>query len=112
MRPYFIAEETGEWYFITKIIQTNNPQIYLFHLNNDTVGWSDYEYAIVAGGLFNTAKNEFMFNFYLYEDYPPRLNILKLGALLDAERAVKFPDYGVYYRDYGRIKKIDSKTFG
>ena len=90
-------------YYIVDIAQTNNPHLYRIGLANDDVGWVWGRSAYVSGGIYSVSERDFMPDLYLFENYPPSSGtILMPGG--SGERLLKFPNYGVYYRDYGRIK--------
>jgi hypothetical protein len=97
----FTDTNTEKTYYVVEIHPTNNPDVYRIYLTNDEIGW--HSRALFSGGIFNAGKKEFMDNLYLFEEFPPQAGLV-LGLPGEGERDIKFPDYGVYYRDYSRIK--------
>jgi hypothetical protein len=97
----FTDINTEKTYYVVEIHPTNNPDVYRIYLTNDEIGW--HSHALFSGGIFNPGKKEFMDNLYLFEEFPPQAGLV-LGLPGEGERDIKFPDYGVYYRDYSRIK--------
>ena len=99
----YVNSGTSVPYYIVDITQTNNPHLYRIGLSNDDVGWVWGRSAYVSGSIYSVNEGDFMPDLYLFENYPPRSGaILMPGG--SSERLRKFPHYGVYYRDYGRIK--------
>ena len=89
-------------YYIVEITQTNNPHLYRIGFANDDVGWRISRSLVVAGGIYSVSERDFKSNLHLFENYPPSSGtILMLGG--NNQRSIKFPSYGVYYRDYSRI---------
>ncbi|MDR1507850.1 MAG: WG repeat-containing protein [Treponema sp.] len=96
----FTATDTQKTYYTVDILQTNNPRVYRVLLTNDEIGWD--RHILISGGIYSTEKQNFADNLYLFEDFPPGKLVL---TLMGGRRILRFPDYGVYYRDYSRIKE-------
>jgi hypothetical protein len=90
-------------FYSIEIQQTNNPNLYSIKVTNDEIGWRYGRSAQINSGIYNIITKEFSQDLYLYEGYPPRTGtILMLPS--SGRRLINFPDKGVYYRDYSRIK--------
>jgi len=98
-----------ELYYTNEIRATNNPHLYYVSFTNEEirkVGWNAY--AQIGGGLYSLIENDyltkgFMGDLYLAGEYPDmERNKILLGYSGGQES--KFPNRGVYYRDYSRVK--------
>jgi hypothetical protein len=101
----FTDANTETTYYVVDIRPTNNPDLYQISLTNGEIGWR--RQALFFGGIVNVREKDFMDfmdNLYLFEEFPPRAGLI-LSPDVGGERILKFPDYGVYYRDYSRIRE-------
>jgi hypothetical protein len=98
----FTDTNTETTYYVVDIRPTNNPDLYRISLTNDEIGWR--RQVLFFGGIFNVREKDFMDNVYLFEEFPPLAGLI-LNPDVGGERILKFPDSGVYYRDYSRIRE-------
>jgi hypothetical protein len=105
----------GEWevapvlnrnaiFYPINIRQTNNPNLLHIEVSNDEIGWRYGLSAQIDSGIYNIVTKQFSQSLYLYEGYPPRSGtIFTLPS--SGRRIINFPNEGVYYRDYSRVKE-------
>lgn len=59
-------EEEWELFYITDIIQTNNPNLYCLHLKTDSIGWNNSNYFLIGGGgIYDAFHHKFIDDLYL-----------------------------------------------
>jgi WD40 repeat protein len=90
-------------FYPIRIRHTNNPNLYSIEVINDEIGWSYGRSAQIDSGIYNIVTKTFSQDLYLYEGYPPSSGTI-LMMPSSGRRLINFPNKGVYYRDYSRIK--------
>jgi hypothetical protein len=98
------SDKGQEEFYVIDIHQTNNPHLYHLHFTNDAIGWNILgRYATVAGSIYSTVTWDFEPYLYLYNGY--RNGNIPLPTWGGRKIFIRFPRFGVSYRDYSRTKK-------
>jgi len=90
-------------YNVVGIQQTNNPNLYRLEFKNDEIGWSYGKTAFMGGSIYSIVKEDFIQGLYLFTDSFFRSR--NGYGYFEKDRNINFPKYGVYYRDYNRLKE-------
>jgi hypothetical protein len=96
-------DKREEVFYVIDIYPTNNPHLYHLHFTNDRVGWNIVGRYAVIDDIYSTVTRDFVPYYLLYRGYKS----VKVPLPTHGSRKIfiRFPEFGVSYRDYSRIKK-------